>query len=222
MSATDLRGQRHDICLLVACSDRSVQRLSESEAMPVLAQESSLFPESLLDDPTGIEPLDGPASERRWWVIYTKSRQEKSLARDLLGCRIPFYLPQVPRDHLVRGRRVRAHVPVFPGYVFLFGSPHERVDALRTNRTSRILAVLSQDELLRDLRQLANLILTGAPLTVEQRLSPGRMIRIRSGPLAGLEGTIFQRRGSDRLLIAVNFLQQGVSIETNDFMVEPI
>lgn len=190
--------------------------------MPVLAQEPCSFPEDLLDDHADAHQLDSSPSERVWWVIYTKSRQEKSLARDLIGYRIPFYLPQVPREHLIRGRRVRAYVPVFPGYLFLFGSPDERVDSLRTNRISRILSVSMQEELVRDLRQLAKLIAIGASLTVEERLSPGRMIRIRNGPMAGFEGVIVQRRGSDRLLIAVKFLQQGVSVEINDFMVEPI
>ena len=74
----------------------------------------------------------------------------------------------------------------------------------------------------RDLRQLANLIATGAPLTIEQRLSPGQKVRIRNGPMAGFEGTVVQRRGSNRLLIAVSFLQQGVSVEINDFMVDAI
>ncbi|MCU0981355.1 MAG: antitermination protein NusG [Pirellulaceae bacterium] len=190
--------------------------------MPVLAQEPCTFPENLLDDPIDVQQSDSPASDRVWWVICTKSRQEKSLARDLLSYRIPFYLPQVPRDHLVRGRRVRAHVPVYPGYLFLFGTPDERVGALTTNRTSRILSVPTQEELVRDLRQLAKLIAIGAPLTMEERLSPGQMVRIRNGPMSGFEGTIVQRRGSNRLLIAVNFLQQGVSVEINDFMVEPI
>ncbi len=190
--------------------------------MPVLAEEPCLFPEDLLQEPTGADQSDGPASERVWWVIYTKSRQEKSLARDLLGYRIPFYLPQVSRDHLIRGHRVHAHVPVFPGYLFLYGSAEERVDSLKTNRISRILPVPTQDKLARDLRQLANLIATGAPLTIEQRLTPGQKVRIRNGPMAGFEGTVVQRRGGDRLLIAVSFLQQGVSVEINDFMVDPI
>ena len=192
--------------------------------MPILAEEPCLFPDDLFQEPTDAEQPDGSASERVWWVIYTKSRQEKSLARDLRGYRIPFYLPLVPRDHLIHGCRVHAYIPVFPGYVFLFGSPDERVDALTTNRISRILPVPApmQNQLLGDLRQLASLIAIGAPLTVEQRLSPGRRVRIRCGPMAGIEGTIVQRRGADRLLIAVRFLQQGVSVEINDFMVDPI
>jgi hypothetical protein len=38
----------------------------------------------------------------------------------------------------------------------------------------------------------------------------------------GLEGTVVERRGEERLLIAVHFLQQGVSIQISDFQVEPL
>jgi hypothetical protein len=190
--------------------------------MPILAEQPCVFPEGLLHGSISTQALGYPESERYWWVIYTRSRQEKALARDLFASQIPFYLPQVARDHLIHHRRFRTLDPVFPGYVFLFGTAEERVDSLRTNRISRILPVDDQDQLRQDLRQLADLIGIGAPLTVEQRLCAGRRARIRSGPLAGFEGTILQRRGTDRFIIAVNFLQQGVSIEINDFLVEPI
>ena len=190
--------------------------------MPILAEQPCVFPEDLLHESISNQEFGYQECERCWWVIYTRSRQEKALARDLFASQIPFYLPQVGRDHLIRRRRFRTLDPVFPGYLFLFGTPEERVDSLKTNRISRILPVNDQDQLLQDLKQLADLIAIGAPLTVEQRLCAGRRARIRNGPMAGFEGTIIQRRGADRLLIAVNFLQQGVSIEINDFMVEPI
>jgi transcriptional antiterminator RfaH len=190
--------------------------------MPILAEQPCVFPEDLLHGSISNQEFGYLQSERCWWVIYTRSRQEKALARDLFASRIPFYLPQVARDHRIRRRRFRTLDPVFPGYLFLFGTPEERVDSLKTNRISRILPVRDQDQLLLDLRQLAELIAIGAPLTVEQRLCAGRKARIRNGPMAGFEGTIIQRRGADRLLIGVNFLQRGVSVEINDFMVEPI
>ena len=43
--------------------------------MPLLARETCLFPETLL------ESLDSQADCSQWMVIYTKPRQEKSLAR---------------------------------------------------------------------------------------------------------------------------------------------
>ena len=92
--------------------------------MPILADTAALFPDDLFES----ESID--RASRRWLVIYTKSRQEKALARQLLSFEIPFYLPLVPKDNLIRGRRVRSQIPLFPGYVFLFGSDPERVEEL--------------------------------------------------------------------------------------------
>lgn len=184
--------------------------------MPILANEPSLFPEDLFDDYRG-QPAD-----RCWWAIYTKARQEKALARQLLGHELPFYLPLVDKDHFFRGKRVRSHIPLFSGYVFLFGSDEERVLALTTNRISRILTVDDQDLLLHDLKQVRHLIESDAPLTIERRLVPGQRVRVKAGAMAGLEGTVVSRRNTSRLLVAVNFLQQGVSVAIDDFMLEPI
>ena len=75
---------------------------------------------------------------------------------------------------------------------------------------------------MRELQQLQRLIATNAPLTVESRLAPGRRVRVRQGPFAGIEGTVLVRRGETRLLVSINFLQQGASVEIDDFQLEPI
>jgi transcriptional antiterminator RfaH len=106
--------------------------------------------------------------------------------------------------------------------LFLFGSEEERVQGLTTNRISRILDVHDGERMSHDLSQLQRLIASGAPLTLESRLAPGRRVRIRDGSLAGLEGTILKRQGAVRLLVAVNFLQQGASVAVEDCRVEPI
>ncbi|MDZ4821501.1 MAG: antitermination protein NusG, partial [Planctomycetota bacterium] len=65
-----------------------------------------------------------------------------------------------------------------------------------------------------------SLIESGEPLTVESRLRAGQRVRVKNGALEGIEGTIVERRGEERLLIAVEFIQQGVSILIGDFQVE--
>ena len=94
--------------------------------------------------------------------------------------------------------------------------------SLTTNRISTVLPVQDQRQLFLDLRQLRQLIDTDAPLTIERRLSPGQRVRIKSGAMAGVEGTVTMRRGKRRLLVAVQFLQHGVSVEIDDYMVEPV
>jgi transcriptional antiterminator RfaH len=40
--------------------------------------------------------------------------------------------------------------------------------------------------------------------------------------LAGLEGTVLRRHGTQRLLVVVHFLQQGASVQLEDYQVEPL
>jgi transcriptional antiterminator RfaH len=184
--------------------------------MPILAKETPLFPANLLDD-----WVYAPV-ERSWWVMHTKARQEKSLARELFLHDIPFYLPLVRKTSILRGRRVQSHIPLFTGYVFVFGSDEERRRSLESNRVCQTLPVHQADQLCEDLRHVHRLIESNAPLTVEARLTPGRRVRIRSGSLAGLEGQVLRRRQETRLLVRVNFLQKGVSVEIDDYLLEPL
>jgi len=180
-----------------------------------------LYPELLLDELTA-EETACEDSDRRWWVIYTKARQEKALARDLFGYQVPYYLPLISKRTMCRGRTFNSSIPLFAGYVFLYGSEQERVVSLTTNRISRVLAVRDPAGLVRDLRQFRRLIASGAPLTIESRLVAGNRVRVKHGSLAGLEGTVLCRRGERRLLVSVNFLQQGASVEIEDCLLEPI
>lgn len=184
--------------------------------MPILAEEPSLFPQTLLDD--GEVGRNG----RSWRAVYARSRQEKALARQLLAHEIPFYLPLVAKEQCLRGRRVSSYLPLFSGYLFLCATDEERVGAMTTNRILQVLPVNDQDQLLTDLRRVRDLIESRTPLTIESRLMPGCPVRVKAGALQGLEGTIVRRNGKSRLLVAVKYLQQGVSVEIDDFMVEQI
>jgi transcriptional antiterminator RfaH len=183
--------------------------------MPILKEEPCMYPETLLE----AAPDEGAG--RRWLALYTKARQEKSLARELLKYQIPFYLPLVRKTSVARGRKRTSLMPLFGGYVFLYVSEEERVRTLTTNRISRVLPVEDPDQLVFDLRQLRQLIAAKVPLTVESRLGPGQRVRVRQGAFAGLEGTVLKRRGETRLLVSINFLQQGASVEIDDFMLDP-
>ncbi len=182
----------------------------------MIVQQASLYPLDLFE--TALEqPLD-----RVWWVVYTKSRQEKAFSRNLVANEIPHYLPLVKKTYVSCGRRFSAQVPLFPGYAFMFGSEQERICSLTSNRVSRILAVHDPLRLWTELEQLHRLISSGTPLTVEERLAPGNRVRVRRGALAGMEGTVLVRRGKTRLIVTVTFLQQGASVEVDDFNLEPI
>ncbi len=183
--------------------------------MPILDQEVNIFPEDLLA--TSPEP-----SEAKWWALYTMSRQEKQLMRKLAAQEVPFYCPIVEKKYRSpAGRRRTSFVPLFANYVFLFGNEEARHLALSTNTISRCLEVEDGESLRQDLLSIETLITQGAPVTIESRLQPGTKVKVKSGPMRGRTGTVYQRKGVDRLLITVNFLQQGASVELSDWEVEP-
>jgi Transcription termination factor nusG len=186
--------------------------------MPILTAEANLFPADLFENEL---LLADP--ERRWWVLYTRSRMEKELMRRLLAMEIPFYGPTIEkRTRSPRGRMQKSYLPLFPNYVFMLGTAAERYAALTTNCLSRDLPVADGQELEGDLRQLHRLIQSGMPLTPERCLTTGARVRVRTGPLAGQEGTVLQRRGESHLLVAVRFLQQGASVQLDECDLEPL
>ncbi|MGQ9575562.1 MAG: transcription termination/antitermination protein NusG [Thermoguttaceae bacterium] len=186
--------------------------------MPILPPEPDIFPEDLLNDGQS----EG-GCRHQWWALYTLARREKELMRRLRGLAIPHYGPLIKRASVSPSGRVRtSYVPLFPSYVFLMGDDAARYQAMRTNCVSRWLAVEDTEQLVHDLRQIRRLILSDTPLTPEARIQPGMRVRIRGGALAGLEGTVIRRRGEDRLLVVVTFIQRGASIQLRDFQVERI
>lgn len=186
--------------------------------MPILPGEPDIYPAQLLE-----HVLEAPSADVQWWAMYTMARREKELMRRLRALEIPFYSPLVPKRTRSPGGRVReSFVPLFASYVFVYGNQQQRHQALSTNCISRTLSVPDSGTLVHDLQQIRRLIELDAPLTVEARIEPGRRVRVRSGSMAGLEGTVTKRRGKDWLVVAVEFLQQGASVLLEDFQVEPL
>src|SRR5947207_391033 len=94
---------------------------SPGVAMPLLAAEPNVFPADLFEP--GVEVA---AADSHWWVLHTRPRQEKALARQLLQHRVSFYLPTIAKRLRIKGRNLTSHVPLFPGYAFLLADREQR------------------------------------------------------------------------------------------------
>ncbi|QEH34808.1 Transcription antitermination protein RfaH [Aquisphaera giovannonii] len=189
-------------------------------ALTILAAEPDFYPDNLWDQ----APEDGSKSGgSRWWCLHTKPRQEKAVARDLRSAKVGFYLPlMVSESRTPRGRKLQSVIPVFTGYVFLKGDENARLEALRGNRLANVLEVFDQDTLENDLRRLRKLLTSGLPLVSEPSVQPGMIVRIKSGPLTGLQGTVIRRGNCDHFVATVEFLSQGASVHLQDWQVEPV
>lgn len=184
--------------------------------MAVHDEGEDLYPSTLLEG-AGYE-----RSDRRWWVLRTKARLEKALARELLAENIAFYSPLTEKTSVHLGRTITSRLPVFPGHVFIFAHEDERAFALATRHVVRSLPVHAQGALYRELKHLRRLIESGKPVVVERRLLPGTQVRVDSGPLEGAEGTVLAEGGQTRLVVGVTCLQCGASVEIEEPTLQPV
>ena len=171
--------------------------------MPLLPLEPYLFPNDLFD------PSAGSSDEAaRWWVLHTRPRAEKAMARQFLARSLMFFLPLHHRQWRSRGRTQSSYLPLFPGYIFLRGDDDARVSALTTNLVANVLPVTNQDELYADLSRVHHLMESGYPLTPQDHLEPGTVVEITAGPLAGLQGKILHRGRKLHFFIEVQLLRR--------------
>jgi transcription antitermination factor NusG len=188
-----------------------------------------LYPEGLLSIPVPSSSLQLPTdggerdlSQEGWWLAHTLPRQEKALASALYARDVPYYLPLVTRKSLSRGQTRVAQIALFPGYLFICGNEEDRLNVLKTNRVLTVRRAPDGERLRADLRRFHELISAGAPLLPEARLIAGERVRVKAGPFRDQEGVVIRRNGKTRLLIAVDYLQQGASLEVDDCLLERV
>ncbi len=183
--------------------------------MPILKRESDIHPNDLL--------VSSLATSEPWWAMYTMARQEKKLMRELAQQDIGFYAPVIERRYRSPNGRLRtSYEPLFSNYVFVCGGEETRYKAVCTGCVSRVMPIPQREELVADLLQIRNLIVSEAPLSPESRLEPGQRVRIRNGLFAGYEGVIVRREKEVRLQVYVRFMEQGVSVSIEDCQADPI
>ncbi len=186
--------------------------------MSISVKEIDLYPNDLFDLVS-----EHPDEQRSWWLFYTRAQQDRKLARHLLAKQIPFYAPLIPRRRRMPSGGIRtSFIPLFSNYVFLFGDGSHRYDAMASNCVSRWFQVPDGLRLKNDLLQVRRLIETGRSITPEARLSAGDRVRVLSGPFQGFEGSIIRCNNKTRLLVGVDFMQQGASVELENCQVERI
>ncbi|MCX6893257.1 MAG: transcription termination/antitermination NusG family protein [Verrucomicrobiota bacterium] len=160
--------------------------------------------------------------EHPWLVAYTKPRREKKLVEHCQRQNLSAALPCYSSAHKYRGKTVVFQKPLFPGYVFLRIDPTQK-DYVRSNdHVARLLEVFDQETFDRQLGS----ILLALDEKVGVRLAPaigeGMRVRIKSGPLQGIEGWVERRSGMSTVLLRLDFINQAAAVSVDADALDPI
>ena len=153
-----------------------------------------------------LAPSDGTeASERRprtWYVLHVKPRTEKKVFEFLGPLGVFRHLPLREKVKKVQRRKVVRRLPLFPGYVFTRLGPDERRRVLGTRQIVRTIEVTEPRKMIHQLRQIERVRRLPNDLRPIEAFHPGECVRVKSGPLAGIEGYV-KREGRETSLVLV-------------------
>ena len=157
-----------------------------------------------------------------WFVAHTRPRREKKVVEYCQRHGVAVTLPCYDLAHNYRGKTVVFRKPLFPGYVFLQLAPTQKDSLRQSDHVANLLEVFDQETFYQQLKD----ILLALEADLEVRLAPaigeGMRVRIKSGPLQGIEGWVEQRYGMTTVLLRLDFINQAAAVKIAADMLEPV
>ncbi|MGC1296911.1 MAG: UpxY family transcription antiterminator [Alloacidobacterium sp.] len=170
-----------------------------------------------------VRPIDSTESRPstmdhpRWYAVYTWARHEKKVAQHFEERGISYFLPLYTAIHKWNKKTAKVSVPLFPGYVFVHASPHARHQSLCVPGVVHFVgsAKAPAEIQAEEMELLQKAILTGRTIEPYPYLAPGNRVRIASGPMAGIIGTIQRNSAGCRIIISVDMIMRSVAVEVD-------
>lgn len=160
---------------------------------------------------------------RRWYALYTFPRHEKRVAEQIEKREISCFLPLYRSVRKWKDRRKELELALFPGYVFVRVAIQDKLEVLKLPGVVRLLTFNGQPAALPDneLESLRRGLAGRVRMMPHPYLHVGRRVRLKSGPMAGLEGILRRRKEGLRLIVSVEILMRAVAVEVDEADVAP-
>lgn len=160
---------------------------------------------------------DPAGSTPGWYAVWTRSRHERAVYDQLLERGIEAFLPTVPRWSRWKDRRKKIDWPLFPGYCFARFPPANRLPVLKCAGVVSIVSFNGDlaaipDETIEGIRTL---VLSTLPYDPCPLLKTGSRVEVVHGPLKGVIGTLERKGSQARLILSVDLIGRGASVQVD-------
>jgi len=148
-----------------------------------------------------------------WFVAHTRPRCEKKLVEYCEREGIATQLPCYRSAHKYRGKVAIFRKPLFPGYVFLQMPVLRRQKIYQSKHVANVLDVADQELFARQLGDILTALETELEITLAPEIGEGKRVRIKSGPLRGVEGWVEKRTGMRVVFLRLDFIAQAAAVK---------
>lgn len=167
---------------------------------------------------------DGPLYESPWYAIYTRHQHEKMVAQNLTSKGFETFLPLYATTHNWKDRTKALSLPLFPSYVFLKGGLDRRHQIVTTPGIHSIVSCGDQPSAIPviEMEAIRRVVESGARVETHPYLQCGDLVRIKHGPLEGIQGILVRKKNISRLVLSVEMLGKSAAMEIDASQVEPV
>ncbi len=155
--------------------------------------------------------------EPRWYVAHTSANHEKRVTQQLLERSVENFLPLYDSVRRWKDRRMKLQLPLFPGYVFVRLPLRDRLKVLQVPGVARLISFNGRPAALPDHEVEALRAGLATQLRAEPHpyLTVGRHVRVKRGPLEGVEGILIRKKSILRLVLSVDLIMRSASVEVD-------
>ena len=176
-----------------------------------------------------LEQINSPkhsnlSPEGNWYALYTCARHEKRVAEQIERRKMSCYLPLYRSVRRWKDRRKVLELALFPGYVFVRMSLSDKLKVLEVPGVVQFVSFDGRPAALpaEEIEALRNRLSGEAKIEPHPYLRAGRRVRVRSGPLQGLEGVIVRRKDRCRLVFSIDLIQRSLAIEVDEADIDAV
>jgi len=161
---------------------------------------------------------------RNWYALFTRHQHEKSVAFALSNKSHEVYLPLYRSVRRWQDRAKQLWLPLFPCYVFVREGMDRQHQILTTPEIIHVVgwgghpAIVPQAQL----DAVKQIIESCLYVETHPYLQCGDRVRVKAGPLMGLEGILTRKKGVARLVVSLEMLGRSAAVEIDVSNVERI
>lgn len=161
--------------------------------------------------------ITGAALDRKWYAVFTVPQHEKSVVKHLDIREVEAFLPTYETIPVWKNRqRVKVILPLFPTYLFVHINYLERTKVLQSPGVLQIVGNGKEFAALRDSEiEFLRSDLYRQKIEPYRELVVGEKVRIKSGVMRGLQGTLVRKSNRMRFVLTLELINQHAAIEVN-------
>lgn len=161
--------------------------------------------------------------EPHWYAAYTCANHEKGVTQQLERRSVECFLPLYESVRRWKDRRVRLQLPLFPGYVFVRLALADRRRVLEIPSVVRLVSFDGHPTPLpvEEIETIRTCLARRQLMAPHRYVSCGQRVRLLSGPLEGLTGTVVRQKNRTRFVISLELLMRSVAVEIDSADFDP-